>query len=123
MLRQNNGRLAILNLASPLRPGGGFLNGATAQEEALCMRTTLYPALKEEFCRLPEVGAVYTPDVLMFRSHLPGYPDLPKYNRFFVDVVTSAMHRMPDIEEEKDGEKRYANEKDRLLAEDKTEQS
>lgn len=43
----------ILNMASPLRPGGGVLAGATSQEEFLCARTTLLPSLKESFYRLP----------------------------------------------------------------------
>lgn len=117
--RPKSSRIAILNMASPLRPGGGFLNGATSQEESLCMRTTLYPALKEEFYRLPELGAVYTPDVLVFRSHNADATDLPKAERFFVDVITAAMHRMPDIEEDEDEEKRYANDNDREVAEQK----
>ncbi|KAM7196268.1 tigr02452 family [Naviculisporaceae sp. PSN 640] len=57
-------------MASPLRPGGGVLSGATSQEESLCRRTTLYPSLRDEFYRLPEVGGVYTPDVLVFNSGL-----------------------------------------------------
>ncbi|KAK5952882.1 hypothetical protein OHC33_006003 [Knufia fluminis] len=112
-------RIAVLNMASPLRPGGGFLNGATSQEESLCMRTTLYPSLKEEFYRLPEVGAIYTPDVLVFRSHDAEATDLPKNERFFVDVITAAMHRMPDVEEDEEGEKAYADDKDRDAAEQK----
>jgi len=38
-------------MASPLRPGGGVLTGATSQEEFLCARTTLYPSLREKFYR------------------------------------------------------------------------
>ncbi|PSN66040.1 hypothetical protein BS50DRAFT_668650 [Corynespora cassiicola Philippines] len=58
----------LLNMASPLRPGGGVLTGATSQEEFLCARTTLLPSLHDRFYRLPEVGAVFTRDVLVFRS-------------------------------------------------------
>jgi len=112
-------RIGILNMASPLRPGGGFLNGATSQEESLCMRTTLHPALKEEFYRLPEVGAIYTHDVLVFRNSDADAADLPKSERFFVDVITAAMHRMPEIEEDEEGGKSYANDKDRETAEQK----
>ncbi|KAI0114378.1 hypothetical protein GGR51DRAFT_556237 [Nemania sp. FL0031] len=145
------GKVGILNMASPLSPGGGFLNGATSQEESLCMRTTLLPALRDEFYRLPELGVIYTPDVLVFRSSsssssspsshysqsrqsaeneteigLTGggggssstsiLPDgdhdiLPKSDRWFVDVASAAMLRLPETE---DG--RYANAADREWA-------
>lgn len=64
----NTQKVSVLNMASPLSPGGGFLNGATSQEESLCMHTTLLPSLRDEFYRLPELGCVYTPDVLVFRD-------------------------------------------------------
>ncbi|KAI1163806.1 hypothetical protein F5B18DRAFT_618279 [Nemania serpens] len=138
-------KVGILNMASPLSPGGGFLNGATSQEESLCMRTTLLPALRDEFYRLPELGVVHTPDVLVFRSAdatspssssfasrtetgahgsgsgsaISGTGDdekdvLPKNDRWFLDVASAAMLRLPETE---DG--RYANAADRELAERK----
>lgn len=112
-------RVAVLNMASPLRPGGGFLNGATSQEESLCMRSTLYTALRDDFYRLPEFGGVWTPDILVFRAHHEDAPDLPKNERFFVDVITSAMIRHPDVELDDDGLKRFVNEQDREITEKK----
>ncbi|KAL8718845.1 MAG: hypothetical protein Q9225_004071 [Loekoesia sp. 1 TL-2023] len=125
--RRSRPRTALLNMASPLRPGGGFLTGASSQEEFLCMRTTLLPSLREEFYRLPEVSAVYTPDVLVFRDENGN--DIPKSDRFFVDVISAAMLRFPDIvNAEQDhvtkgsssggGIKHavYANDKDRAMA-------
>ncbi|KAK8151861.1 hypothetical protein BKA80DRAFT_211765 [Phyllosticta citrichinensis] len=113
-------RMAVLNMASPLRPGGGLFNGATSQEESLCMRTTLYPSLQEAFYRLPEVGAIYTPDVLVFRHWDEEARDLNKRDRFFVDVISAGMLRFPDLDgggedDDDDAPKRYASSRDREL--------
>ncbi|TID18893.1 tigr02452 family protein [Venturia nashicola] len=130
-----NQNIALLNMASPLRPGGGVLNGATSQEEFLCTRTTLLPTLREEWYRLPEVGGAWSPDVCVFR--VPkiegGDLELGRRDRFFVDVISAGMLRFPEVVEKPIGspagsadgteededlvetEKVYANEADREL--------
>ena len=42
-------RIGVLNFASATKPGGGVINGSSAQEESLCRRSTLYPTLDRRF--------------------------------------------------------------------------
>jgi uncharacterized protein (TIGR02452 family) len=101
-------------MASMLAPGGGFLNGASGQEASLCMCTTLLPSLSDDFYPLPEISAVYTPDVLVFRDELA--EDLEKKNRWFVDCVSGGTLRFPSITvDETTGRGSYSNDKDRDL--------
>jgi uncharacterized protein (TIGR02452 family) len=44
-LTDGTGHVACLNFASAKHPGGGFLSGAQAQEEALARSSALYPCL------------------------------------------------------------------------------
>lgn len=43
--KYTDGKVAVLNFASYKHPGGGFMSGRMAQEEALCHESTLYPVL------------------------------------------------------------------------------
>jgi len=42
-----DGKLGVLNFASAKNPGGGFIKGSMAQEEALCYSSNLYQSLKD----------------------------------------------------------------------------
>jgi uncharacterized protein (TIGR02452 family) len=107
--------ICILNMASPLRPGGGVLTGATSQEETLCTNTTLLPSLNESFYRLPEYGGIFTKDVLVLRD---ARGELAVQDRWFVDTISSGMLRFPDLLGAEDEEK-YLAKKDRLMVERK----
>lgn len=63
------------------------------------MRSTLLPSLRDEFYRLPENALIYTPDVLIFRGQ--DLSPLPKSDRFFVDVISCAALRFPEVEDGK----------------------
>lgn len=70
--------LAVLNFASAKNPGGGFLNGAMAQEEALAVSSGLYQTLTKnpEYYEVNrKCGtmmythyAIFSPDVVFFRD-------------------------------------------------------
>lgn len=66
--------VAVLNFSSARNPGGGYLNGAQAQEEALCRASALYTCLLE----VPGFYAHHRADRDPFYSdrviHSPGVP-------------------------------------------------
>jgi len=99
-------KIAVLNMASPMQPGGGVLRGSKAQEESLCMRSTLYPSLRKQWYRLPDDGVAWTEDVLVFgqRQRGGGVKVLEKGQMWYVDVVSCPAVRMPDLKGGGDGE-------------------
>lgn len=99
------GRIAILNFASATRPGGGFLNGAQAQEESIARSSTLYPSLMTEsaqrFYRLHtrdrnkgfyHHAMIYTPSVVILKDDAGNWT-----SPFEVDVLTSAAVNAGDV--------------------------
>lgn len=81
-LKYREGKTCVLNFASFKNPGGGFLNGANAQEEYLCQNSTLYNVLSK-FTRYYEQNrsntndslywnrAIYSPGIITLPSEVP----------------------------------------------------
>lgn len=75
---QGKTRIGVLNFASAKNPGGGFLNGAMAQEESLAASGTLYRTLtvhedyyrENRACRsmIYTNYGIYSPEVVFFRD-------------------------------------------------------
>ncbi len=113
-------RVALLNFANPIEPGGGVWRGANAQEESLCRASTLYPCLankgaSEYYRRHQEMQnyesvfrgtdfLLYSPEVTFFKEEVPLYPwdDIPQYELcytsdwFTADVITCAAPYFPN---------------------------
>lgn len=98
-----NKRIAVLNFASATNPGGGVKHGSSAQEEALCRCSTLYPTLNQrkmweqyytanraEKNVLHTDACIYSPDVIVFKSSDSIPKTLPSQEWFNVDVITCA---------------------------------
>lgn len=78
LAENGTGSIGLLNFASAKNPGGGFLNGATAQEENLAISSGLYPAQlrnsgyydANRACgtMMYTHHAIYSPNVVFFRD-------------------------------------------------------
>jgi len=98
--KETSGRIAVLNFASPKHPGGGVVTGASAQEEAICRITDLYPRL----CAMRNKGifydtkrrspytdkVLYSRDVTVIKSDEDEPRLLDENERILIDVVTCA---------------------------------
>ena len=110
----NGGRVAVLNFANPVNPGGGVENGAMAQEECLCRSSNLYTCLRASHLFNDYYGyharmqdhfysdrLIYTRDVTVFKDDKPVPEMLPREEWFRVDVITCAAPYL--------GESKYTN--------------
>ena len=103
-------RVCVLNFASATNPGGGVVNGSSAQEECLCRCTTLYPCLNtdamwSDFYKphrkannpLYNNDCIYTPNVCVFKSDTNFPAPLPKEEWWNVNILTCAA---PNLREQ-----------------------
>ncbi|KAF8971181.1 hypothetical protein BDZ97DRAFT_1607417, partial [Flammula alnicola] len=90
-------KIGILNFASATKPGGGFLSGASAQEESIARSSTLYVSLTTTAARPfyalhahDEKGGYYTHSMIYSPSvHLLRDDDGSWLTPLKVDVLTS----------------------------------
>lgn len=99
-------KVAVLNFASALAPGGSGHKAALTQEECLCRESTLYSCISNEQClegfyrrhshddRMYNADMIYTPDVTVCKTYDKIPVLMPKRDWFDVDVITMAA---PDI--------------------------
>lgn len=103
-------RVCVLNFASATNPGGGVVHGSSAQEEAICRCSTLYPCLntremwnkfygphREADIPLYNDDCIFTPAVKVFKSDI-SFPELLlKEDWWNVDVITCAAPNLRKI--------------------------
>lgn len=98
-----------LNFANGVRPGGGFLSGATAQEEVLCRSSALYTTLiddpmyaeHERRDRTDSTDwAIHSPGVPVFRNDDGTVLDRP----WLLDFITCAAPYAPEIGQPESGD-------------------
>lgn len=115
-------KVGLLNFASATRPGGGFLNGAMAQEESIAKVSTLYASLveKPEFyyhnrnLRNPLYSdyIIYSEGVSFFKCEDGSYEETP----YKADVITSPAPNKRELvkSKNKDVSKVYGVMKNRI---------
>lgn len=100
--------IGVLNFASATNPGGGVVNGSSAQEEALCRCSTLYPCISDyvvvnnfhyrhrELLKTDKMSVlynddcIYTPNVTVFKTDTASPKLMNEKDWFQVDIITCA---------------------------------
>ncbi|EEH40790.2 hypothetical protein PAAG_02766 [Paracoccidioides lutzii Pb01] len=100
---QDKKPVCVLNMANAYNAGGGWKHGALAQEEALCYRSSLSFTLKLRYYPIPEMGAIYSPTVVVIRENMDKGEhkllDLSRPDKLpVVSVVSVAALCLPEVE-------------------------
>lgn len=92
-IKYNQGRTAVLNMASYKRPGGGVARGARAQEESLFRCSNLTNIISQDLYPLNPDECLYTSDAVFFKDfHYNQIPD------FKCDVITIAAFNLSNMD-------------------------
>ena len=92
---QAHGKVLCLNFASAKNPGGGFLSGAQAQEEALTRSSALFDCLKDQnayYHTNRACGTTLYTDTMIHSPAVPFFKDdegLPLDNWFPLSILTA----------------------------------
>jgi len=121
-------KLCVLNFASATNPGGGVVNGSSAQEEALCRVSTLYFTLDTDenwkrfykphrMSRDPihNDDILYTPDIVVFKTDSSTPERMAESDWFNCDVITCAA---PNLRENPASRYNNGEGRERLLLSD-----
>ena len=104
-VKQGGGKVAVLNFANPVEPGGGVLRGADAQEEYLCRSSDLYQSLISA-----NAAPYYAANKAILDGEMDQYPE-PAVKAEEVDDyrARSASARAAERERQKLSTKQYIN--------------
>jgi len=104
-------KVAVHNFASASNPGGGVVNGASAQEECLCRCSNLYACLNQSYLwkkfyephrkarnPLHNADIIYTPEVWVYKTDTANPKLMEEKDWYQVDVITCAA---PNLRERK----------------------
>lgn len=90
-------KVIALNMANQFTPGGGFVKGRLAQEEALCFRTSLYSQLDKKQYEGPTGFGEFTASVelnvpVLRKSMDDGFAFLKPEERWDMNFVSAASY-------------------------------
>lgn len=90
-LKSRHENVAVLNFASAIHPGGGFIRGAIAQEEDICRASNLYSILEthEEYYNFhaKDKNNKYYSDAMIYSAGIVFFKDA---NGMFLDSIVKA---------------------------------